>query len=603
MSEGRVERRLAAILAADVVGYSRLMGQDEAGTLARLRALRRDLIEPKVRNHKGRIVKTTGDGFLIEFTSVVEAVACAVAVQQGMTQHNDPVPRESRIEFRVGINLGDVIVEDDDIHGDGVNVAARLEALAEPGGICVSAAVHDQVQGRLEVGFEDTGEQSLKNIVRPVRVYRVATAMAALAPTPRSVEPIKVTPLTAPSRFSIAVLPFASLSGDPAHEYFADAITENLITDLSHLVKSFVISRTTALTYKGKPVDVKQIGADLNVNYVVEGSVRVSGDRVRINVQLIGTQNGAHIWADRFEVNCSNLDMAEDEVVGRLARSLHLELLEAVACQIEQESSVNPGADDLVMLGWARFFRPQSGANLQAAQKAFEQALTMDPGSVDARAGVAHVLGEYLVTGTSKSREEDMARSEQLLREGLERTRNDPRLLYSLGRLRRLQGRLTEAQINFEKVIAADRNHSGAILQVGITLLFLGQPQAALPHFERSLELNFRWQNVFFNYYWLGQCHLLMGRADEAVDLLTKGRAENPQHPGINLMLAAALGLSADMDGAKAVLAEVFRLAPRFNSFAGLNIAYVNWDASPAYVALRQKTLDVGLRQAGLPEE
>ena len=292
MNEGRVERRLAAILAADVVGYSRLMGMDEAGTLARLRSVHRDLVDPKITNHKGRIVKTTGDGILIEFPSVVEAVACAVAVQQEMIEHNAATPEGQRIVFRVGINLGDVIVEGDDIYGDGVNIAARLEALAEPGGISVSGVVHDQVWGRLEVEFEDTGEQILKNIARPIRVYRVKTEPAGVL---LSVASALALPDDKPS---LAVLPFQNMSGDPEQEYFADGVVEDIITALSRVDWFFVIARNSSFTYKGKAVDIKQVGRELGVRYVLEGSIRKAANRVRITGQLIEAETGRHIWAD-----------------------------------------------------------------------------------------------------------------------------------------------------------------------------------------------------------------------------------------------------------------------------------------------------------------
>ncbi len=273
LSEERVARRLAAILAADVVGYSRLMGQDEAGTLAQLRVHRRELIDPNIAERKGRIVKTTGDGILIEFPSVVEAVACAVAVQRGMAERNAGTPEEQRIVFRVGINLGDIIVEDDDIHGDGVNVAARLEALADPGGICVAAIVHDQVRDKLDLSFDDMGEQALKNIARPLRVYRV---QIGTSPT----SPVTAPPL--PDKPSIAVLPFQNLSGDPEQEYFADGMVEDITTALSKIRWFFVIARNSSFTYKGRAVDVKQVGRELGVRYVLEGSVRRGGNRLRI---------------------------------------------------------------------------------------------------------------------------------------------------------------------------------------------------------------------------------------------------------------------------------------------------------------------------------
>jgi TolB-like protein len=305
-------RRLAAILAADVAGYSRLIGADEGGTLERLKSLRRELLDPKIAEHKGRLVKTTGDGLLVEFGSVVDALRCAVDVQREMTGHNAGVPPESRIEFRIGINVGDIVVEDGDIFGDGVNVAARLEALAEPGGICVSARVQEDAAGRLDLAFDDLGEQQLKNIARPIRAYRVITS-ARPATLQVSTDP----PL--PDKPSIAVLPFANMSGDPEQEYFVDGMVEEIITALSRIRWLFVIARNSSFTYKGLTVDVKQIGRELGVLYVLEGSVRKAGQRVRITGQLIDAQSGAHLWADRFDGSLEDVFELQDKIAVSVA--------------------------------------------------------------------------------------------------------------------------------------------------------------------------------------------------------------------------------------------------------------------------------------------
>ena len=305
-------RRLAAILAADVAGYSRLIGADEGGTLERLRALRRELLDPKIAEHKGRLVKTTGDGLLVEFGSVVDALRCAVEVQREMTGRNAGVAPDSRIEFRIGINVGDIVVEDGDIFGDGVNVAARLEALAEPGGICVAARVQEDAAGRLDLAFEDIGEQQLKNIARPVRAYRVVSAARPAMPQPGSGPPL-------PDKPSIAVLPFANMSGDPEQEYFADGMVEEIITALSRIRWLFVIARNSSFTYKGQAVDVKQIGRALGVRYVLEGSVRKGGGRVRIAAQLIDTLSGAHLWADRFDGSMEDVFDLQDKVATSVA--------------------------------------------------------------------------------------------------------------------------------------------------------------------------------------------------------------------------------------------------------------------------------------------
>jgi adenylate cyclase len=349
LNAGRVERRLAAILAADVAGYSRLMGLDEAGTLARLNALRRELIDPQVAEHKGRVVKTTGDGLLIEFPSVVEAVACALAVQQGMAERNAAIPLDWRIEFRIGINSGDVLVEDGDIHGDGVNIAARLEALAEPGAVCVSAIVQSQVEGRLDCAFEDRGEQSLKNIARPVRVYRVGPKSPDPNPPPQTGEgsasarvgaadPV----LALPDKPSIAVLPFQNMSGDPEQEYFADGMVEEIITALSRIRWFFVIARNSTFTYKGHAVDVKQVGRELGVRYVLEGSVRKAGNRIRVTAQLVEAATGNHVWAERYDRDLADIFAVQDEITERVVAAIEPELYAA-----EQVRSQNKAPDSL----------------------------------------------------------------------------------------------------------------------------------------------------------------------------------------------------------------------------------------------------------------
>jgi adenylate cyclase len=482
-----VERRLAAILAADVAGYSRLMGADEEGTLDRLKAHRRELVDPKVKEYRGRIVKTTGDGMLVEFRSVVDAVRCAVEVQRAMVDRNADVPEGKRITLRIGINLGDVIADGDDIYGDGVNIAARLEALAEPGGICISRLVYDQIRDKLSYTFEDRGEQSVKNIARPIGAFmlgggaiRSLAAVAAPArPKPASARQTRSRP-TAP-RLSIVVLPFANLSNDPEQEYFADGITDDLTTALSRISGSFVIARNTAFTYKGRPVDVKQIGRELRVRYVLEGSVRRTGDQVRVNVQLIDAVTGAHVWADRFDTERGSLVEAESEITGRLARTLGIELVRDAGRRIEAEATPDPDARDLVMRGWAAHFRPHSNETLLEARRDFERALELDPGSVDARVGIATILTRIIVEGLSSCPEQDGARAEQLLVEALAREPDRSTAHFAMGMLRRSQNRLTEARIEFETTISLNPNDARALDQLGIVFMYLGQPEAGVP--------------------------------------------------------------------------------------------------------------------------
>src|SRR6516165_1198095 len=341
-------RKLAAILAADVAGYSRLAAADEERRLARLRALRSDLFDPTIALHHGRVVKRTGDGVLIEFRSVVDAVRCAIEVQNGMVERNAGLPPERRIELRVGIHLGDVVEESDgDLMGDGVNIAARLEGVADPGGICLSEDAYRQVRGKIPQEFRDLGEQQLKNIAQPVQIYAVETGATGAAPMPHASKPDK----TSPPRLSIVVVPFANISGDPEQEYFVDGVTESLTTDLSRISGSFVIGRNTAYSYKGRHIDLKQIGRELNVRYVLEGSVQLSGNRLRVNVQLIDAESGTHLWAERFDKLVADLFDMQDEIVSRLANALNAELIAAEANRAEH--SPHPDSMDFYFQGAA----------------------------------------------------------------------------------------------------------------------------------------------------------------------------------------------------------------------------------------------------------
>jgi len=344
LAKERIERKLAAILAADIAGYSRLMGADEERTLARLKAHRREHIAPKISEHRGRIVKTTGDGILIEFPSVIEAVSCAVAVQRGIAERNAGTPEEQRITFRVGVNLGDIIVEDGDIHGDGVNIAARLEGIAEPGGICISEDAFRQVRGRVDVEFEDIGEQSLKNIARPLRVYRVLLQRPGQT---------RGQALPLPDKPSIAVLPFANMSGDPEQEYFADGMVEEIITALSRIRWLFVIARNSSFTYEGRAIDVKQVGRELGVRYVLEGSVRKAGGRVRITAQLIDATNGAHLWADRFDGSLEDVFELQDEVASGVAGVIEPALQAAETARSARRPTNDLTAYDLYLRAYA----------------------------------------------------------------------------------------------------------------------------------------------------------------------------------------------------------------------------------------------------------
>ena len=640
----RVERHLAAILAADVAGYARLMSEDEEGTLAGLRAWRHQVADPRIREHRGRIIKSTGDGFLVEFASVVDAVRCAVEMQREMAARYSNVPPERRLEFRIGVNLGDIVAEEHDIFGDGVNVAARLEALAEPAGLCISRVVRDQIRDKLPYTFEDLGEQHVKNIARPVRVYAmspvaIAATELSTAPPRRRVRPglsfgiaaaifllvgggfagwlawrgrpppappvvaaaARITPpaSTVP-RLSIIVLPFENLSHDPDQDYFADAITEDLTTDLSRIAGSFVIARNTAFTYKGIAVDVKQLGRDLGVRYALEGSVRRLGDQVQVNVELIDAVTGAQVWADRFDTDRRNLADAQNEITGRLARTLNLELVQAVGRQTENER--NPDAQDLIMRGWALYQRTQAATSRETAKQEFEQALKIDPDSYEAKLGIAAVLVVDLANGTSDHPENDEVEAEKLLSELLSRNPNRAQLHDTTALLRRYQNRLPESRIEWERAIQLDPNDAIAYGQLGVTLIYLGDPASAIPLEEKRIHLNPDDPNIALAYWSLGLAHLLQGQLPEAIDWLTKARAANPRIYYIDLDLAAALALKGDVAAARDALAASLKLKPEINSMARQRArwAYTN---NPAYRALAEKTVDVGLRLAGMPEE
>jgi TolB-like protein len=379
-------RKLAAILAADVVGYSRLASADEDRTLARLRALRSDLIDPTIAVHHGRVVKRTGDGSIVEFRSVVDAVRCAIEVQNGMAERNAGLPSERRIEFRVGIHLGDVVEESDgDLMGDGVNIAARLEGICAPNGICLSEDAYRQVRDRLKEEFIDLGDKELKNIARPMRAYAVKTALIGTVFAPQASSPER----PAPPRLSILVLPFANLGGDFEQEYFVDGITESLTTDLSRIAGSFVIARNSAFSYKGKSPDVRQIGRELNIRYVLEGSVQRGGNRLRVNVQLVDAETGNHLWAERFDKPVADLFDMQDEIVSRLANTLNAQLIAAEAHRAEYAPA--PGSMDLYFQGAAWLNKGPSPGNLAQARGCFERALVLDPNNVEALVGLASV--------------------------------------------------------------------------------------------------------------------------------------------------------------------------------------------------------------------
>jgi adenylate cyclase len=640
-------RRLAAILAADVAGYSRLMGADEEGTHERLKAHLAELINPKITEHRGRVVKNTGDGFLAEFPSVIDAVRCAIEVQRGMTDRESDVSEARRIRVRIGVNLGDVIVEEHDIFGDGVNVAARLEALAEPGGICISRVVRDQVRDKLDYIFEDLGERSVKNIVRPVRVFALRpetiadppiaavpitaprrrvgisiTITAAIAavltiavvawwawlPTrSSSTPPAGVTeaavsisqPLLAP-RLSIVVLPFANLSNDPEQQFFADGITEDLTTDLSRIADMLVISRNTAFTYKNKPLDTKQIGRELGVRYLLEGSVRRLGNQVRVNAQLIDAETDTHLWAERFERDSGDLLALQNEITSRIAVTLNAELL---AAEVARATEENPNALDYVLQGRAALAQPPGPNSYRTAIASFEQALTLDPQSVEAKGWLANALVGRVLDFHPGSSWTDLKRAEALADQVLAASPRSTSARLAKGQLLRVEGRCDEAIPEFEMVVALNRNSSGALFALGECKLLTGSIDEAIPLEQQAVRLGPRDPYIFSRYLVIGKAHLLQSRIEEAIVWLQKARIGNPGSPWPYVWLASAYALKGEADRAAAELGEARRLLGEgsLSSIAQMK-AHGYWGV-PKVRALFEATYFVGLRKAGVPED
>ena len=595
-------RRLAAILAADVAGYSRLMGADEEGTLERLKALRRELLDPKIAEHHGRIVKTTGDGMLVEFASVVDAVRCAVEVQQAMPERDTGVAADRRIELRIGINLGDVIVEGDDLYGDGVNIAARIEALADAGGVFVSNTVHDQVRDRLPFVFEDLGEQQVKNIARPVRVYAFRPNAVADLPAP-SVLPIPpISEAAATPRLSIVVLPFANLSGDPDQQYFADGITEDLTTDLSRLADMFVISRNTAFTYRNKPVDTKQIGRELGVRYVLEGSVRRSSNRLRVNAQLIDTETDGHVWAERFENDTSDLFAVQDEITSRIAIALNLELVTAEVGRTAE----HPDALDYILRGRALMNKTNARDNYAAAISLFERALAFDPNSVEAQSLLARALVGRVFEDMTSSRAADIEYAEEMVERALAQFPNHPQARYAKGQLLRWRHRFDEAIVEYETSLAFDRNFLNAYVYIARCKLLTGSVGEAIRLYQQAIRLSPRDPNISVVYWGIGEAHLLQSRIDDSILWFEKARSANPAFGRNHASLAAAYALKGDTERAGFELSEARRLSGdnRYSSIAGLQASGIGIFFGVATIrSLYETTYFAGLRKAGLPEE
>jgi adenylate cyclase len=479
-----LERRLAAILAADVAGYSGLMERDEAGTLDALKSHQAELIDPLIAAHRGRIVKLMGDGMLVEFASAVEAVACAAAFQEGMAERNAQRRESERLEFRIGINLGDVLVDGDDIHGDGVNVAARLEGLAQPGGICISGTVFDQVDGKLEIGFENLGERDVKNITKPVRVYRVGPGAADDAPRGPAAEALSL-----PDRPSIAVLPFDNMSGDPEQEYFADGISEDLITALSKVHWFFVIARNSTFSYKGEAVDVARVARELGVRYVLEGSVRKSGNRVRITAQLIDAATGNHVWAERYDRDLDDIFALQDEMTQTIVGAVEPELGAAERARAARKPPGSLDAWETFQRGLWHMWRFTKD-DIHEAQCLLRRAQELDPGFAIAfaRESFAHYLD--VILGYAEAPQESVAAAMSAAQKALTLDEADPVAHFAIGRAQMLRGDHDTSIAELEKALQLDPSFAQARHGLGMVLALAGRLDESVEELEKSIRLS-----------------------------------------------------------------------------------------------------------------
>jgi TolB-like protein len=580
-------------MAADVAGYSRLMHDDEEATHARLTAFLTDVVDPAIAEHGGRIVKHTGDGFLAEFPSAVEAVRAATHFQNSIRDLTADDAEHRRLAFRVGINIGDVIVEAHDIFGDGVNIAARLEGIAKPGGICISSAAYDQVRGKVDINVVDLGEQNLKNIARPIRAYAVvpddfisgpqeAHAMPALSSTPR---------------LSIVVLPFANISGDPEQEYFVDGVTESLTTDLSRIAGSFVIARNTAFTFKGKAVDVKQIGRDLNVRYVLEGSVQRGGNRFRLNVQLIDAETGNHVWAERFDKPAADLLDMQDEIVSRLANTLNAELIEAEARRAQRSPRMD--AMDLYFQGRACINKGVTPASMAQARGFFVRALALDPGNIEAAVAAAQV---DMAVGSAFLADDGAVHfdaAETALNRVLLHAPNHPRAHMLLGAVQLQTNRVAKGIAECQQALAPDRNLADAHGFIGLGKYQLGRGEDVEGHIQEALRLSPRDTRAYLWFMFVGMGKLAINADLEALDWFRRSLEANRNLALSHFHFAAAQALVGDLKEARSTAEAGLALDRSFT----IRRYRVNAKGdNPTYLAKRERFYE-GMRLAVVPED
>jgi adenylate cyclase len=588
MSKERLQRRLAAILSADVVGYSRLMGLDEAGTLSRLNALRRELIDPTIAAHTGRIVKLMGDGALVEFASVVDAVTCAIEIQRQVRERVAGGVEADPIQFRIGINVGDIIIEGDDIHGDGVNIAARIEGVAEPGGISISEDAWRQVQGKVAASFIDAGEQNLKNIARPMRVYRLdLTPKAATASVmPRS------TPAQS-DKISIAVLAFNNMSGDPEQEYFSDGISEDIITDLSKLSELQVIARNSSFTYKGKPVDIKQVGRELGVHYVLEGSVRKAGNRVRVNGQLIDALSGAHIWAERYDRELTDIFAVQDELTQEIIAALKIKLSASEKMRIAAGGTKNVDAHDFFLKGRELVTGNKRDREMFVDANAFlRRAIELDPNYAGPYAALGWAYVMDYQNRWSDHPETSLDEAQRLVDEAIARDDNDPFVHYVASLVGLWKKDYVRWAHEADRALSLNPNYGHAQLTRGLVHVYSGEPVKGIPFIERAMRLDPAQQQYR---HFLGTAYLLAGDYETAAAILKERIAITPTTDLSRALLASALGHLGRAEEAREIWRELMEINPRY-SFKD------HFDRLPFRDPAGADRLSEGLRKAGLAE-
>jgi adenylate cyclase len=556
MENQYAERKLTAILAADVAGYSRLMSHNEEKTLRDLKAHLSELIEPRIAQHRGRIVKRMGDGFLADFTSAVEAVRCAIAIQSGMADRNRTASDEGRIEFRIGINVGDVIIEGDDIYGDGVNIAARLEGIAEPGAIVVSRVVRDSVRDKLEVRLEDLGERPVKNIPKPIRVFRIDVAGRRDAIRPADIAP------SIPDKPSIAVLPFDNMSGDAEQEYFSDGMSEDLITDLSKISGLFVIARNSSFAYKGKPTKVQQISRELGVRFVLEGSIRKAGNRIRITAQLIDADSGGHLWAERFDRELTDIFATQDEVVEKIVAALSVKLTRREEQQLRRRGTNSIQAYEF----WWRareLLGRGTRESIAEGRLMHRRALELDPQFAAPYAGLAFAgMADYVSAWVSDP-EQALQEAESLARQAVKLDEQEPVGHMALGGVLLWQRNHDGALAEVNRALELDPNYAQAYAFIGMVLMYAGRAAESLEPFATAMRLDPHYSNMLLHL--LAQAHFSLGQYEAAITHLLERISRNPDTDASRMLLAAAYGHLGQTDAARAAWGELLKVNPSFS--------------------------------------